>query len=276
MTDLADIRRAYAIVMMNTAGVEDAALEAAFAAVPREAFLGPPPWQVITARGYQPVESVRRLYADVLVGLKPERQLNNGQPSGHALWIASAAPQPGEHIVHVGAGTGYYSAILAELAGKGGAVTAIEIDGELAARARENLRAWPTVTVVEGDGAAPLFAPADVIYVNAGATHPAPAWLDGLKPGGRLVLPLTAISAGMAFPAGAVFRITREGDGFAARWVSPTAFYPCEGMRDAAISEALAAAFKRGGQEKVTRLIRSGEVADADAWLRTPEWSLLY
>jgi len=47
-----------------------------------------------------------------------------------------------------------------------------------------------------------------MIYVNAGATRPADAWLDRLKEGGRLILPLTAD----AFPnrdvrRGAVFRI---------------------------------------------------------------------
>jgi protein-L-isoaspartate(D-aspartate) O-methyltransferase len=37
-----------------------------------------------------------------------------------------------------------------------------------------------------------VFEPADVIYVNAGATRPAASWLEQLKEGGRLILPLTA------------------------------------------------------------------------------------
>jgi protein-L-isoaspartate(D-aspartate) O-methyltransferase len=62
------------------------------------------------------------------------------------------------------------------------------------------------------------FEPADVIYVNAGATRPADAWLDRLKEGGRLILPSTAD----AFPnrnarRGAVFRIERLGPEFLAR-----------------------------------------------------------
>jgi protein-L-isoaspartate(D-aspartate) O-methyltransferase len=51
------------------------------------------------------------LYDDVVVGIIPERNLNNGQPSLHAALIASAAPRAGEHAVHVGAGVGYYTAI---------------------------------------------------------------------------------------------------------------------------------------------------------------------
>jgi len=42
----------------------------------------------------------------------------------------------GEHVVHIGAGVGYYTAILAKLVGAEGRVTAIEFDAELAARAK--------------------------------------------------------------------------------------------------------------------------------------------
>src|SRR5580692_8320307 len=73
-----------------------------------------------------------------------------------------------------------------------GRVTAIEYEAELAARTTANLAPTPHVRVVHGDGTRIAFEPADVIYVNAGATRPADAWLDRLKEGGRLILPLTA------------------------------------------------------------------------------------
>jgi protein-L-isoaspartate(D-aspartate) O-methyltransferase len=44
-----------------------------------------------------------------VIGILPEHNLNNGQPSLHAALIAAAAPQPGEHV---GAGVGYYTANL--------------------------------------------------------------------------------------------------------------------------------------------------------------------
>lgn len=131
------------------------------------------------------------LYADVLVGIVPERDLNNGQPSAHPMWIAAAAPVMGEHMVHVGAGVGYYSAIMAHMVGSGGALTAVEFDRDLAARATSNLAHLPNAKALQGDGSLTAFAPADVIYVNAGASRPAEAWLDGLKDRGRLILPLT-------------------------------------------------------------------------------------
>jgi len=118
-----------------------------------------------------------------VIGILPEHNLNNGQPSLHAALIVAAAPQPGEHVVHVGAGVGYYTTILAELIGAEGRVTAIEFDAELAARAMANLAQAPRVRVVHGDGTRVLFEPADVIYVNAGATRPADIWLDRLKEG---------------------------------------------------------------------------------------------
>src|SRR5580704_2476498 len=75
----------------------------------------------------------RRRYTDDVIGILPKRNLNNGQSSLHAALIAAAAPQPGKHVLHIG--VGYYTAILAELVGATGRVTAIEYDAELAARA---------------------------------------------------------------------------------------------------------------------------------------------
>src|SRR5258707_162086 len=107
--------------------------------------------------------------------------------------------------------------------------------------------------IVRGDGAQVPSEPADCILVNAGATRPADAWLDRLVDGGRLILPLTA----SGFPRsdvqrGAVFRITRRGDDFAAERISGVAIFPCEGMRDAESEAALDAAFasRRVGQVK--------------------------
>ena len=99
------VRRAYAKQIMAAAGIEDARIVAAFAAVPREHFLGPGPWQVLRwFRGYvrTPSDDPVYLYTDHVVAILPERNLNNGEPSLHVRLIASAAAQPGEHVVHVG------------------------------------------------------------------------------------------------------------------------------------------------------------------------------
>ena len=73
---------------------------------------------------------------------------------------------------------------MAELGKLSGMVTAIVSDRELAVRTATNFSQTPNVRSVQGDGARVPFDRADVIYVNAGATHPAAAWLDRLKDDG--------------------------------------------------------------------------------------------
>ena len=149
--ELGFVRRAYAREIMATAGVCDPRVETAFAELRREDFLGPGPWLVVGSLGdYIPTPSADPafLYLDHVVGILPERHLNNGQPSLHALLLAHAGPQDGDHVVHVGAGTGYYTAVMAHLVGRSGKVTAIELDPGLADRARVNLSSYPNVSVV--------------------------------------------------------------------------------------------------------------------------------
>jgi protein-L-isoaspartate(D-aspartate) O-methyltransferase len=179
--ELAVIRRAYAKQVLAAAEVDNSQLEQAFAQVRREDFLGPGPWAIPRwIDRYVPTPSADPvyLYVDNVVQIIAERHLNNGQPSGHARWLASASIKPGEHVVHVGTGTGYYTAIMSHLVGPSGKVTGIELEAGLAARAKENLSSHTNVRVVEGDGTRVPFDAADVIYVNAGVTRPADQWLD--------------------------------------------------------------------------------------------------
>lgn len=184
--------------------------------------------------------------------------------------------------MHIGAGVGYYTAILAYLAGPTGRVTGIEFEPELATRAKANLAPYQNVEIIEGDGSSVPFAEADVIYVNAGCTRPAENWLDRLADGGRLILPLTsdqsfcAASLAQAISAGAVFRIERRGPDYFATWISPVAIFPCAGCRDEVSESALAEAFAKGGWQQVTRLYRHGDVPEQCCWLRGPGWCLAY
>jgi protein-L-isoaspartate(D-aspartate) O-methyltransferase len=212
------------------------------------------------------------LYTNDLVGIDPERHINNGQPSLHAHLLACAAPNKGDHVVHVGAGVGYYTAIMAEMVGLSGQVTAIEYEPDLAVRTERNLSVYANVSVIQGDGAAAPFDSADVIYVNAGTTKPAETWLDRLRDGGRLILPLTtdqgfrSAGPGPISRRGAVFLITRQGPDYLARWVSPVAIYPCAGMRDEASELALVAAFEKGDWRRVTRLYRRADLPEELAY----------
>src|SRR5690242_2483502 len=126
--ELTTLRRAYARHVAFFAG--EPRLEDAFFAVRREAFMGEGPW-LIGAAGLPrrtPDADPHWLYQDMLVSLIAEKELNNGQPSFLAFLIGLGRIQPGDHVVHIGAGVGYYTAIMAELAGRAGRVTAIELE----------------------------------------------------------------------------------------------------------------------------------------------------
>ncbi|HET6372448.1 MAG TPA: methyltransferase domain-containing protein, partial [Candidatus Polarisedimenticolia bacterium] len=250
---LDECRRFYAEEIRLAAGVKTPALVEAFARVPRERFLGPGPWQVATADigcggvSYLPTDDAdpRWLYHNVAVALDASLNLNNGQPGTLARWIDELKLKPGDRVYHVGCGVGYYTAIIAEVVGPTGRVVAIEFEPPLAARAKENLSSYRNVEVHAGDGAAFDPGTSDAIVINAGVTHPHPAWLDRMADGGRLIFPLT-ITMGPSLGKGVMFLITREKDRFPLRVVTVVAIYSCASVRDPALEPLLAKAFAGG------------------------------
>ena len=230
MTDVAEARRFYAALLARQAGAQDPRIETAFAIVPRETFLGRGPWPIIagSATVMTPSADPAYLYRNMLVALDPEKGINNGEPLLHAMWMARVAPRPGEAVCHIGAGTGYYSALLSLLVSPGGAVTACEIEPSLAVRAARNLAPYANVKVVHGDATVLDLPASDVVYVNAGVAAPPLSWLDALKPGGRLVFPWRPTDA-----VGLAMLVTRTGTGFACEAFMRSWFIPCAGAADA-------------------------------------------
>jgi protein-L-isoaspartate(D-aspartate) O-methyltransferase len=144
--ELGVVRRAYAKQILAQAQVDNSRLEQAFAEVHREDFLGPGPWVIPRwFDEYVPTPSADPvyLYIDSVVQVIAERHLNNGQPSGHAIWITRASIKAGEHVVHIGTGTGYYTAIMACLVGPSGKVTGIELDASLPHAPKKTSRRIP-------------------------------------------------------------------------------------------------------------------------------------
>jgi protein-L-isoaspartate(D-aspartate) O-methyltransferase len=283
---LAVVRRTYARQMLGLAGVRNDRLERIFATIRREDFLDTDPWRIAQRPPGPPLPANDPIYIyqDVVVMLAPERGVNNGSPSLHAKMLNDLAVEPGQHIAHIGAGAGYYTAMLAELTGASGRVTAIEFDANLAERARVILAGWPQVKVICGDGGNALSEPVDRIYVNFGVTAPATSWIEHLKPEGKLLFSLGVPHPGVRakFPRhaaqGAAFLIDRTATGYAARWLYP-AYYVCaEGslVGDADTELALYQAFERGGFEFI-RSLRWQEPADPmRCWYWTPRWSLAF
>jgi len=220
-------RRAYAAEIARMAEVEDSRIGEALAAVPREAFLPPPPWTVIRMGTGTRTSDVASLYDNVLVAIAPERGINNGEPALHAMWMDAVAPQPGETVIHVGAGTGYYTAILARLVAPGGRVEAFEYESDLAAQAVANLQDEPNVIVHAASAFGRALPRADVVYVNAGVLAPDVEWLRALAPGGRLIFPWQPHKGW-----GPAMLVRRTENGFSARPLMTVGFIACSGTSE--------------------------------------------
>ena len=156
-------------------GVIDTAVLSAFRAVPRERFV---------AEGQQ-----RRAYEDHPLPIGSGQTIS--QPYVVAFMAEAMDLQPPDHVLEVGAGSGYAAAIFSRLARD---VIAVERYPELAEAARALLAelGYDNVRIVAGDGSLgfPDEAPYDAICVSAGAPDVPPALLEQLAPDGRLVLPV--------------------------------------------------------------------------------------
>jgi protein-L-isoaspartate(D-aspartate) O-methyltransferase len=271
---LEQVRRWFAEDLRVTCHLGNERVVEAFAAVPRERFVGPGPWRIRhLVDGYwtTPDADPRWLYHNVLVALDEPRGLNTGEPGLWARFFDRLEISPGSRILQIGAGSGYFTAILAELAGPTGRVDGFEIDEPLAASARRNLEPWPTARIQTADASRPMAGQWDVIVAFAGATAPHDWWLDGLADRGRLLLPMTA---GRNW-GGFMLSVHRQGNRFLARSAGWVGFFPCAGARNPEGEAALERALKDGqGQEAVRRLRRDPHDADGSCWLHGDGWCL--
>ena len=159
----------------------------AFLTVPREQFIP----EVATQRGLEAV------YRNEAIATKrgPHGMpiSSSSQPAIMAKMLELLDVQLGDRVLEIGTGTGYNAALLAHLAGPCGKVTSVDIDADLARRARRALRdAGARVSVVAGDGrhGHPPRAPFSRIIATASADAIPRAWLRQLSERGRLVMPL--------------------------------------------------------------------------------------
>lgn len=160
---------------LRSRGIQDERLLAAMRRVPRHEFISQEKWE--------------QAYADHPVTI-PEQQTTS-QPYIIAAMIQAAEIKPADKVLEVGAGSGYQTALLAELATQ---VIALERYATLAASAQGALRrlGYRNVVVVEGDGTLGWepAAPYHAIIVSAAAPRIPPALLEQLASGGRLVIPI--------------------------------------------------------------------------------------
>lgn len=273
---LDEYKQFFAEELQMISNLQNRELIHAFATVPREHYLGAGPWQIwqpdpgaMSGRYYTTSDDdPKHLYHNVLVAIDAERHLNNGQPSGLAFWLEALELKAGDKVVHIGCGVGYYTAIITEVVGAQGYVIGVEIDANLAARAKANLAHLNNVEVINMDGSQYQPAAVDAIFVNAGVTHPAAVWLDQLNINGRLIMPLTftaAINAGN----GLMLKIKRVANGYQASFISQVGIYSFVGMRDEEINKDIMEAFKHGTSNNVQSIRRDEHAKEDSCWLHT-------
>ncbi|MFF4193864.1 methyltransferase domain-containing protein [Nonomuraea sp. NPDC001831] len=211
----------------------------ALLAVPRHLFL--------------PGVDPRTAYRDVpIVTRRDEHGLpvsSSSQPSVMATMLGQLGVEPGHRVLEIGAGTGYNAALLARLAGPEGRVVSLDLDAGVVRDARRNLAVagFPQVEVVCADGVEGFAAaaPYDRVIATVGVWDLAPAWLDQLAPGGRLVVPLDLRGVQVSVA------LERTGGHWAGRTVAPCGFMRLRGPS--------------AGPESVVVLRR-----DPDLWLALP------
>lgn len=151
----------------------------AFAAAPREWFL--------------PLAARDRAHVDgpILIG----HGQTNSQPRTVRDMLLLLEVAPGHRVLDVGSGSGWTTALLAELVGRTGSVRGVELEPDLAAWGTGNLARgswpWASITTAQpglvGD---PSHGPYDRILVSADAQQIPPDLLDQLADDARMVLPV--------------------------------------------------------------------------------------
>ncbi len=182
-------------------------------------------------------------------------------------------------MLHVGAGLGYYTAVMAECVGPTGRVVAFEVDEALASQAARRLASRRWIAMHNGDASGPLPEMFDAILVNAGVTHALDMWLDALVPRGRMMLPLTTTMPGMGSTVGkgVVLLITKDEAGsLGARIVTVATVYSALGIRDPEMNERIGKALAAGPSHwlAVSRLRRDRHKQEDSCWLHGPSCCL--
>ena len=277
-----ETRRLYAEEVGTMANIGSAALLEALAVVPREDFVGQGPWKILSkpAPGQkQPqmteVSEPSELYRDVAVFLDAKKMLTNGNPSTLAPWLDALNLAAGKSVFHLGCGTGYYTAVIAEVVGPHGRVTAVEVDPALARQARESLSRYPNVEVIEGDGGMIDTGARDAILVNAGVTHPADTWLDSLTDAGTLVLPMTVEFGMPNIGKGLAACVSKSGSTYSARFLpTPVMIYSCTSVRDSEVASLFGQMMMSGTFSSVRSLRRDVHTSEPTCCLHAAKFCL--
>lgn len=189
-------------------GIRDRRVLAAMSAVPRHLFV--------------PRSERAAAYGDGPLALPHGQTIS--QPFMVACMTEALAAHPDDRVLEIGTGSGYQTAVLAELVRE---VYTVERDAELAQDARELLEelGYGNVRYLVGDGTLGWSgqAPFDGILVTAGAPSAPRELRAQLRQGGHLIIPIGTREEQE------LYRVTRAGDEFPRKWITSCRFVPLVG-----------------------------------------------
>ena len=119
------------------------------------------------------------------------------QPLTVAFMFEQLQPKPGDNILDIGSGSGWTTALLAQIVASKGKVTGIEIIPEIKEFGEKNIKKYNFIKkgiaqfiCADGSKGYKKEAPFDKILASAAGNQVAKAWKDQLKVGGRIVCPI--------------------------------------------------------------------------------------
>jgi protein-L-isoaspartate(D-aspartate) O-methyltransferase len=181
--DAAALREALADSLLAERHTTQPRIAEAFRAVARHLFL--------------PDMELAEVYQDKAIAVKVADGTwlsSSSQPAIMAIMLEQLELQPGQRVLEIGAGSGFNAALMAHLVGDAALVSTVDIDDDLVEQARANLTAagFGEVSVVCADGWEGYrpHAPYDRVILTVGAWDISPAWVEQLREGGILLLPL--------------------------------------------------------------------------------------
>ncbi len=271
-------------------------IEGAFLAVPRHLFV--------------PGTDIEAAYNDTFVVTKKQDEVpisSCSQPSITALMLDMLGLQPGQRVLEIGAGTGYAAALMAHIVGDSGQVFTVDLDEDIVEGAREHLASAgvSNVQVICADGGLGWSedGPYDRIILTVGAARFSPAFIEQLRPGGRMVIPfdLTPFRSELTpFPDEILLALERTDNSLQSVLIRPSFFMGLRGamavtpvqplsLNDTSTlscvttqtvqSEAAREAFVRPFQDEATEVYTSSqELGGLRLWLalRDPRFCELY
>lgn len=211
------LRNALVANLVERGAIRSPAVRDAFATVPRNLFV--------------PKSDIATAYADQPVFIRWDEETpisSSTQPTMMAIMIEQLCLEPSNRVLEIGAGSGYNAAIMSHIVGDAGSVVTVDIYQDIVDEAAAHLSqmGYSDVEVVCSDGfeGVPTERPYDRIIVTVGAYDVSPHWVEQLKDGGILVVPLWFRGTNLSVA------LRKQGSELIGLSASPCTFIPIRGI----------------------------------------------